>query len=250
MDKLKLRCKNCPASGKRYALLAHIINCRGSERTSTFVNLYNYGLLRGRPDLVEGIGNIYLDGFLIVRILNLFGAELKRQSFDMTSLAPLIFSACEQHSRSVALIGGKEGVALLAAQVIKERYPRLSFSLISTGYFESRHARSNLLNDLVRAQPNVVLIGMGSPLQEEFLSDLVKNGYTGRVYTCGAFLQQIAKGELDYYPAIVNRLGMRWLYRMMREPHVFGRTLRHYPKNFLHLILDIGHFLIACRGCK
>lgn len=35
--------------------------------------------------------------------------------------------------------------------------------------------------------PDLVVVGMGAPLQEKFLVDLVGLGWRGRGYTCGVF---------------------------------------------------------------
>jgi UDP-N-acetyl-D-mannosaminuronic acid transferase (WecB/TagA/CpsF family) len=85
----------------------------------------------------------------------------------------------------------------------------------------------------------VAILGLGSPIQEEFLADLVSAGFLGKIYTCGGFLHQTARGRLDYYPPVINSLGLRWMYRMLCEPHVFWRTLKYYPRNATLLLRDL-----------
>ena len=57
----------------------------------TFLNPYSYLLARKEKELFEKF-NIFIDGMLLVKVLNLFGFKnIERQSFDMTSLAPIVF---------------------------------------------------------------------------------------------------------------------------------------------------------------
>ena len=84
--------------------------------------------------------------------------------------------------------------------------------------------------------PNIVIAGMGSPLQEHFLISLRKKGWGGLGFTCGAFIKQTAK-NINYYPKVFDKFHFRWLYRLFDEPKLFGRYFFEYPKVLLELIL-------------
>lgn len=54
---------------------------------------------------------------------------------------------------------------------------------------------------------------------------LVKAGYQGISFTCGGFIHQTSKNEIDYYPAWGDKTNLRFVYRMWKEPHTRKRFL-------------------------
>ena len=66
---------------------------------------------------------------------------------------------------------------------------------------------------------------MGAVMQEKFLLKVKRLGYTGIGFTCGGFIHQTARGEAGYYPAWVDRMNIRFLYRMWKEPHTRKRYI-------------------------
>ena len=76
-----------------------------------------------------------------------------------------------------------------------------------------------------RARPDIIICGMGAPRQEELLLKLKEvRAWKGLGFTCGGYLDQLQQG-LHYYPAAVDKLDLRWLYRLVKEPR---RLLRRY----------------------
>ncbi|NJO34267.1 MAG: hypothetical protein HC869_15170 [Rhodospirillales bacterium] len=61
-------------------------------------------------------------------------------------------------------------------------------------------------------------------MQESFLLRLRQQGFNGVGFTCGGFLDQYSIGK-QYYPTWIDRLELRWLYRLIMEP---GRLWRRY----------------------
>jgi exopolysaccharide biosynthesis WecB/TagA/CpsF family protein len=92
------------------------------------------------------------------------------------------------------------------------------------------------LNKLSTLAPDVVVIGMGTPRQEQFLLDLRATGWNGIGFTCGGFIHQTNLNKGDYYPAILDRLNLRFAYRMWREPSTIKRYLFNYPSSIVLFI--------------
>jgi N-acetylglucosaminyldiphosphoundecaprenol N-acetyl-beta-D-mannosaminyltransferase len=105
----------------------------------------------------------------------------------------------------------------VAAARIQEAYPGISILGTFNGYIPQ-----NALVGAVRAlNPPVVLCGMGVPRQEAFLVALADAGWIGAGFTCGGYLDHLSE-RFNFYPAIINRLNLRWLYRLAREPRRIG----------------------------
>jgi len=79
---------------------------------------------------------------------------------------------------------------------------------------------------LAASAPDIILVGMGFPLQEEVTSTLAartKHGvYIGEG---GTFDYAAFGGGLPKAPVRIQKLGLEWLWRLAREPHRLGRQL-------------------------
>jgi exopolysaccharide biosynthesis WecB/TagA/CpsF family protein len=93
------------------------------------------------------------------------------------------------------------------------------------------------LENIKELNPDIVVCGMGTPLQEQFLVDLQDTGWNGIGYTCGGFLHQTA-GDIQYYPKWVDKYNLRWVYRIYDEPVLFKRYFGDYPKFFWYFMID------------
>ena len=85
--------------------------------------------------------------------------------------------------------------------------------------------------------PDFLIVGMGVLMQERFLLKVRDSGYQGIGFTCGGFIHQTAKDEIDYYPGWVDRMNLRFLYRMYKEKHTRKRyiqTALFFPAKFVY----------------
>lgn len=195
----------------------------GERKISTFLNHYSYQVARRNMDAFAAVDHIYCDGILLCLFFRLLGYPVERLSFDMTSVAPEVFADAETRGLSVALVGGEPGVADTARDRFLERFPNLHVVFSHSGFFNGKVDRDAVIDQLCEISPSIVVCGMGTPHQERFLSDLRAGGWTGAGYTCGGFFHQTADGGMDYYPAWMDKLNLRWLYRIYDEPKLITR---------------------------
>ena len=83
----------------------------------------------------------------------------------------------------------------------------------------------------------LIVFGMGTPMQERYalaLARRMRQGCVGGlVTTCGGFISQTAGARNRggrFYPAYIDALGLRWLYRIFSQKHVLARVLKVYPR--------------------
>ena len=214
----------------------------------TFLNPWSYLILRNRRELLEQFDVIAIDGIALVIALNLIGVRAKRYSFDMTSLAKHTFAEAQSANKSVAIIGSENGCLMKAKEHILSRYSNLDIIESRHGYFRDEAERNSYIKHLANVNPNIVIVGMGAILQEEFLVSLRTAGWNGVGYTCGGFFHQTAK-RLDYYPKLFDNLNLRWLYRIIDEPNLVRRYLL-YAKFCSKFIIDFIEFLVHRSSAK
>lgn len=211
----------------------------------TFLNPYSY-LIARKSGLIFSQFNILIDGVALAVCLRLFGvSSMKRQSFDMTSLAKEVFEYAESHEKTLFFIGTEEAYIEEAVMKIKQKYPRLIVLGYRNGFFKDRAERADAIKSIHSMSPEIVVVGMGTPTQEQFLVDLWQRGWRGIGFTCGGFFHQTAK-ELNYYPRWIDRLQLRWLYRIYDEPKLYNRYLIQYPKFILYFLLDYVRYRRSC----
>lgn len=204
----------------------------GETRITTFLNHYSYLLARKDKELFSQFNEIYCDGIVLCLFLRLVGVRKYRMSFDMTSLAPKIFSYAVERERSIYFVGGKPGIAELAVSKLMVGYPQLKVVGSRHGYFSSSLDRDSFIREVAEQSPDIVIASMGTPFQEQLLVDLKAAGWVGEGYTCGGFLHQMAKAGLRYYPAWIDSLNLRWAFRIYDEP----KLVKRYTFDFVKFI--------------
>ena len=223
------------------ALLKTKVKFRSSlnekNKLITFINSYSYLYFRKNLNLFSNFHKIYIDGIILVRLLQIIGIRTKRSSFDMTSLAEKVFLEAIKQNQSVYIIGSTESAINKFIVAIKRKFPMLSILGFRNGYFINSNELNSAVKKIIELDPELVIVGMGTPNQEEFLVILKESGWNGVGYTCGGFIHQTANG-IDYYPNFYNKYNLRWLYRILDEPKLLKRYMFYYPLSVYLLIFD------------
>lgn len=206
--------------------------------TITFLNPYSYLLVRNQKR-IDNIDFIGIDGGLLKSALNIFfKTNIKRISFDNTSLAPKVYKHCLDKNKSIYFIGSTNSNIQQFIKILKSKNPNLHIKGFRSGYFENTEERDDALKTIIRTKPDYVVAGMGTPFQENFILDLKEKGYEGIAFTCGGYFHQTTK-DMNYYPDFYNRLNLRWLFRIIDEPKLFRRYFFKYPQAMFYFFLDL-----------
>ena len=152
---------------------------------------------------------LYVDGMLMCKMINLmWGKKIRRLSFDMSGMAVDLFERLNKNTESIYFLGSKQEELEATVRQIISGYPNMKITGYRNGYFSSREQRAQAISDIVELNPDFTIVGMGSPLQEQFCIDLKEAGYKGIAFTCGGFLHQTSN-RLNYYPDWVNKYNLR-----------------------------------------
>ncbi|MEM5512861.1 WecB/TagA/CpsF family glycosyltransferase [Pseudoalteromonas sp. AS84] len=202
-----------------------------------YVNPFNYMYLRNAPDITE-VAYYRSDGIYLISIFKAFlprTINFYRQSFDMTSLAPVIFDYAQRENKSVYIAGGKPGDAEKFCRLIDSRFPNINWAGHCDGYI----SEDEVIGNVTAANSDIVILGLGNLKQERVAAHLAKSRL-GLYFTCGAFISQTAgSSNGDYYPKWVNKYNLRWLYRFFTESHVIKRVIKFYPKFLFVFMKDL-----------
>ena len=192
----------------------------------TFLNPVSYLDALKHKSLFNEFEGIFADGGLLVKaVKGFYRQDVKRWSFDMGSMAPVIFNEAIRLKKSVAIVATKQNVLTTAIKTLKDSYPELDIAYFRNGYFKSEQEMDVEAQNIVGLHPDILIVGMGIIKQEEFLLKVKHAGFNGIGFTCGGFIHQLAQNKKDYYPKWINEHGLRFIYRMYKEPHTRIRYL-------------------------
>lgn len=203
----------------------------------TFLNPVSYLDALKHKVLFSAFDGLYADGGLLVKaIKGTYGVTVRRRSFDMTSLAPIVFSYAAEIGKSVAIVATKQEMIENAVANLKNSFKGLNISYYRNGYFKSDKEKNSEAKKIVSLHPDILIVGMGIVLQEQFLLKVRDAGFQGIGFTCGGFIHQTVQDKAGYYPDWVDKHGLRFFYRMYKEPHTrkrYAKAAFVFPVKFL-----------------
>ena len=121
------------------------------------------------------------------------------------------------------LLGGAGDTAQRAADALRRAYPQATIAGARDGYFGPDE--SDTVAAAIRASgANVLLAGLGSPKQELWLArHLGATGCGVGIGVGGSF--DVFAGNVERAPALFQRAGLEWAYRLAKEPSRWRRQL-------------------------
>ena len=203
----------------------------------TYLNPVSYLTALENKELFSQLDGIFADGGLLVKAIKMvYGKQVTRRSFDMTSMAPELFAYVAKHGKTIYIVASKREQVEKAVEIFHERYPKVKFAGYRNGYFASESEMDVEAKYIAKLNPDFLIVGMGALMQEKFLLKVKNAGYQGVGFTCGGFIHQTSKNEIDYYPAWVDKTNLRFVYRMWKEPHTRKRYVMAgllFPARFI-----------------
>jgi beta-1,4-glucosyltransferase len=155
-----------------------------------------------------------------------------QENLNGTDFTPYFFKRSKRALR-VYLVGGKQEVLQKAADYTRHQLGQ-EIAGVCDGY-EDMQNRRHLIDKINRSKPDVVLVALGNPIQEEWILDNRPALDAGVVIGVGALFDFWA-GDKARAPLLVQRLRLEWFYRLCLEPR---RLFRRYT-------VDIVKFLMHC----
>jgi len=180
------------------------------------VRMYN------NPDLLSGLKNsiFYPDGEPVTWFSPLNSCRIPGVELWLKIIEKLNFT-----NGKVLLIGASEAVANSTHQELRGKFPYLTFSSL-----DGFQTYQTYFNELIRFSPDLVFVAMGSPKQELLIADMQKHHPNCTYMGVGGSFNVLV-GEVKRAPIIFRKLGVEFLYRLLKEPK---RILRQ--KNYLKFL--------------
>jgi N-acetylglucosaminyldiphosphoundecaprenol N-acetyl-beta-D-mannosaminyltransferase len=136
-------------------------------------------------------------------------------------LADALLSRLAGMQGRVYLLGGQPGVAESAAERLVQQKPGLGIAGTRHGYFDADEEEDIVLN-IAASSPDMLLAGLGSPKQEEFITQHKEELNVPLMIGVGGALDVFA-GLKRRAPRWVQRAGMEWAYRSLADVSRYKR---------------------------
>ena len=161
------------------------------------------------------------DGIGIIYGAKILGTPIKERVPGIDFVSKLMESLSERKG-TVYLLGAKPGVAAKAAENLEKQYNGLKVVGTHDGYFTDD---SEIIAEINRLKPDLLFVCLGFPKQEIWMRDHLFDLDVGIMAGLGGSLDVFA-GEVRRAPVLWQKLGLEWLYRLMKEPSRIGRMMR------------------------
>ncbi|RMF18390.1 MAG: glycosyltransferase [Candidatus Dadabacteria bacterium] len=174
-------------------------------------------------DDVNGFEFLFNDGAGIELAGKVLGRPV-RDNLCGTDWIPDLLSHLNEAGpwRRVFLLGSSDTAVVRARETVGRRWPNLIVCGAHSGYFDDA---APILAEIAGARPEILLIGMGVPKQERFISDhwfeLMDAGI--RIALAGGAIIDHLGGMVTRAPRLWRRLRLEWLWRLLTEPRRLWR---------------------------
>ena len=172
-------------------------------------------------EAVRGADLVLADGIGVIYGAKILGTPLKGRVPGI-AFAQRIMGRMAENGRTVFLLGAKPGVAEQAAENLKREYPGLRIAGTHDGYFQED---APVVSAIQASGADVVFVCLGAPKQEKWMQ---RNGEaTGAHLLVGlGGCLDVFSGQVKRAPAVFQRLGLEWLYRLATNPSRIGRMMK------------------------
>jgi len=139
-----------------------------------------------------------------------------------TDFIPALLGA-ESQPLTIGLLGAKRVNAEGAAAKLTKLAPQHRFEVVHDGFFSPAEEPA-LLERIQHLHPDILLVAMGVPRQELWISKNITARHTTLPIAVGALLDFLS-GAVPRAPLLMRRLRIEWVFRLAIEP---GRLWRRY----------------------
>lgn len=191
-----------------------------AQNNPEFLNIINSSEL----NIADGVGIK-----IAFKLRNVFCENIRGVDF-----ARKLISLANDMNLPIAFLGAKEEVINKACENIKNDYPNLNIVFQRNGYFDNEN---EIISQIKSANPRILLVGLGSPKQEELIYKL-KNTLNGTVMVGIGGSFDVFSGIVKEAPLIFRKLGIEWLYRTICQPERIKRIFPTLPLFLLKCIIN------------
>ncbi len=179
---------------------------------------------KSNPEFRQALLDAHLvlaDGVGVAYAAKILGRPLKGRVPGI-DFAQRLLSWMSHNGKRLFLLGAKPGVAELAAANLRDSHPGLLICGTHDGYFQED---GPVVEEIRASGADVVFVCLGAPKQEFWMAQHGPDTGAHLMVGLGGSLDVFA-GVVERAPAGFQRLGLEWLYRLIKQPSRIGRMAK------------------------
>lgn len=225
--------------GSKESFIEEIITL-SENNSSSYVCLCNVHMLIEANDskefscVVNGADLVLPDGQPVATGLSLL-YDIQQSRVPGMDLIKILFGEIEERKSSVFLYGSTQDVLNKIRQKAETEFINLNIVGTLSPPFRAltEDEESLMIYEINKDNPDFVLVALGCPKQEIWMSK-----HKGKINACmiglgGAF--PVYAGEVSRAPEIMQKYGLEWLYRLIKEPKRLWKRYLYTNTKFIYL---------------
>jgi len=207
-----------------------ILDDDGQTRSIFFVNAHTLNLAADDEEYRTTLNSadcVFGDG-TGVRWASRLQGRCVRDNVNGTDLIPELLRKTSGRGYRYFLLGADEQTIRRAARFTDANFPGWTRTGYHHGYLSDPELNESVIRQINQSEPDVLLVGMGNPLQEQWIRE---NRHRLKVKLCigvGGLFSYWA-GGLRRAPRWLRRCGAEWLGILLQQPRKARRYLLGNP---------------------
>lgn len=170
--------------------------------------------------------------------LNIAGKVLDmpiQANLNGTDFVPKVCRMAATGGWSIYLLGAEPGVVDECQSNLKKKYPNIRIAGYHHGYFP-KEEELEIINEINELKPDILLVAMGSPLQEKWIARYTHLFDANLCFAVGGLFDFLSEDKVRA-PLWMRKLGIEWLFRFLQDPFAkWNRIFIEIPE-FLFQVL-------------
>jgi N-acetylglucosaminyldiphosphoundecaprenol N-acetyl-beta-D-mannosaminyltransferase len=203
---------------------ALVVRRDGRPRSVFFVNAHTLNLAASDPAYRETLNAgdfVFADGTGVRWAARLQGVRVA-ENLVGTDFVPVMFQNTAGRGRSFFMLGSDAATVAAAADYARKNFPGWTLVGSHHGFLADESVETAAIAAINAARPDVLLVGMGNPLQEKWIRRNLARLDVPVCMGIGGLFDYWA-GNVSRAPGWLRRLGHEWLWRLFQQPKLKAR---------------------------
>ena len=183
-----------------------------------FTNVHTIHIARKNlkfKKIVDDADLVLADGSGLKIASTIFSNPIK-ENLNGTDFTPIILKLAELNKWRIFFLGSKENILKACLSKIEHDFPQLEIGGYHSGYF-SKEETPLLLKEINESAPDILLVGMGSPIQETFINNYSNELNVAVCFAVGGLFDFLS-GYKKRAPLLIRKVGLEWIFRFFSDP--------------------------------
>lgn len=193
-----------------------ILKARKDEKLKKLLNNATY-------EIPDGIGVIYAS--------KLRKGNIKTRITGIDSME-MLCKLSEEKKYKIFMYGAKEETIKKAKENLEIKFPNIQIVGTINGYEKDN---DKIISSINKSKADIVFVALGSPKQEYWITENMDK-VSAKIFQGVGGSFDVFSGNIKRAPKCMQKIGLEWLYRLIKEPKRIFRQIKLVKFLWLALI--------------